>query len=117
MAAFEHHVFVCVNERDKTASRPSCAGEHSKKLKGAFKDAIKEAGLKGKVRVQEVGCLDQCEHAAVAVVYPDNVWYGFVRARDCEEIVQQHLVGGKPVARLRLPEGCINTDKCPHRRK
>jgi len=117
MPNYEHHVFVCINERDKSASRPSCGNEHGKKLRGALKDAVKAAGLKGRVRINESGCLDQCEHAAVMVVYPEAVWYGFVHPRDAEEIVQQHLVEGKPVARLRLPESCINNDFCPHRKK
>ncbi|MDE1154498.1 MAG: (2Fe-2S) ferredoxin domain-containing protein [Acidobacteriaceae bacterium] len=80
-----------------------------------MKDAVKKAGLKGKVRVQETGCLDQCEHAAVAVVYPEAVWYGFLKLEDVGEMVQQHLVEGKPVERLRLPESCINTAQCAHR--
>jgi (2Fe-2S) ferredoxin len=117
MPNFEHHVFVCMNERDESASRPSCANENSKKLKGALKDAVKAAGLKHKVRINESGCLDQCEHAAVIVVYPEAVWYGFAHPRDAEEIVQKHLIGGKPVERLRLPLSCINTDHCPHRKK
>ena len=117
MPKFEHHLFVCVNERDQSASRPSCANEHGKKLKGALKDAVKDAGLKGKVRVNESGCLDQCEHGAVVVVYPDNVWYGFVHSRDAEEIVREHLVNGRPVDRLLLGDSCVNTDRCPHRKK
>jgi (2Fe-2S) ferredoxin len=116
MASYEHHLFVCVNERDESASRPSCANEHGKKLRGALKDAVKAAGLKHRVRVNETGCLDQCEHAAVLVVYPDAVWYGFAKPKDAEEIVQEHLLGGRPVERLRLPESCINTEKCPHRK-
>jgi hypothetical protein len=29
--------------------------------------------------------------------------------------VQSHLIDGVPVERLRLPEACINTSRCPHR--
>jgi (2Fe-2S) ferredoxin len=85
-------------------------------LKGAFKDALKDAGLKGRVRANESGCLDQCEHGPVVVVYPDAVWYGFVKEKDVEEIVQEHILGGRPLARLRLAESCLNTDHCPHRK-
>jgi len=111
MPNYEHHVFVCLNERDASADRPSCAPKDSKKLRGALKDAVKAAGLKGRVRINEAGCLDQCEHGAVLVVYPEAVWYGFAHPRDAEEIV-----GGKPVERLRLAPSCINTDRCPHRK-
>jgi (2Fe-2S) ferredoxin len=117
MPKFQHHVFVCHNERDKSASRPSCGAEHGKKLKSALKDAVKDAGLKHKVRINESGCLDQCEHAAVMVVYPEAVWYGFVHVRDVEEIVQEHLVGGRPVERLRLADSCLNTERCAHKKK
>jgi (2Fe-2S) ferredoxin len=116
MPLFEHHIFICTNERDSSAARPSCLPQGSKKLKSAFKDAIKDAGLKHKIRANESGCLDQCEHGPVVVVYPEAVWYGNVHVRDVEEIVQQHLVEGRPVKRLRLPESCINSEDCPHRK-
>ena len=115
MAKFEHHLFICTNERDKDAARPSCARSGSTELKPAFKEAIKEAGLKGKVRVNETSCLDQCEHGPTVVVYPEAVWYGNVQASDAAEIVEEHLIGGRPVERLRIADGCLNTKSCPHR--
>jgi (2Fe-2S) ferredoxin len=38
------------------------------------------------------------------VVYPDGVWYGRVTLDDVNEIIESHLIGGKPVERLRVPE-------------
>lgn len=115
MPLFERHLFICTNERDASASRPSCLPKGSKHLKAAFKDAIQDAGLKHRVRANESGCLDQCEHGPVVVVYPEAVWYGKVQVGDVAQIVQQHLVQGKPVERLRLQESCINNEHCPHR--
>jgi (2Fe-2S) ferredoxin len=80
-----------------------------------LQQASKAAGLAGRVRMNKSGCLDQCEHGPVMVVYPEAVWYGRVQPEDAEEIVLEHLVGGRPVERLRLPEECINTKSCPHR--
>ena len=34
------------------------------------------------------------------VVYPEAVWYRAVTAEDIDDIVQQHLIGGRPVRRL-----------------
>jgi (2Fe-2S) ferredoxin len=48
------------------------------------------------------------------VVYPEAVWYGNVQAEDAAEIVREHLVGGRPVERLRVGEACLNTKNCPH---
>ena len=116
MPEFKHHLFICTNEREDSANRPSCLPKGSKKLKAAFKDAIKDAGLKHSVRANESGCLDQCEHGPVVVVYPEAVWYGFVKESDVAEIVAEHLVHGRPVERLRLASTCLNTDHCPHRK-
>jgi (2Fe-2S) ferredoxin len=75
----------------------------------------KEAGLSGRVRINKSGCLDQCEHGPMMVVYPEAVWYGNVKPEDADEIVAEHLVGGRPVERLMVAESCLNTKSCPHR--
>jgi len=80
-----------------------------------MKALTKQRGLEGRVRINTAGCLDQCEHGVTVVVYPEAVWYGFVTAADVSEIVESHLLGGKPVERLRLPPECINTQRCRHR--
>jgi (2Fe-2S) ferredoxin len=80
-----------------------------------FQAAVKDAGIKASVRVNKSGCLDQCEHGPTVVVYPEAVWYGFVTPEDVSEIVQSHLVEGKPVERLRLAGSCINVANCPHK--
>lgn len=36
------------------------------------------------------------------VVYPEAVWYTFVDKEDIDEIIESHLVNGKPVERLKL---------------
>lgn len=115
MPKFEHHVFVCQNRRVEGAARPSCANRGGDPLLPALKDAVKAAGLKGRVRVNSAGCLDQCEHGPVVVVYPEAVWYGLVQVSDAAEIVREHLVAGRPVERLRLDDACLNTASCPHR--
>jgi (2Fe-2S) ferredoxin len=115
MPAYEKHVFVCTNVRDAGHPRGCCQARGGEALRDALKRRVAEAGLGRRVRVNAAGCLDQCEHGPVVVVYPEAVWYGFVRLEDVAEIVERHLVGGRPVERLRLPPECINTSTCPHR--
>jgi len=38
----------------------------------------------------------------VLVVYPDNVWYTYIDKDDIEEIIQEHLVNGRVVERLKI---------------
>lgn len=112
---FEHHVFVCHNSRPEGAPRPSCTADGKSDLHAQLQQLAKAAGLGSKVRINKSGCLDQCEHGPMVVIYPEGVWYGGVRPEDAAAIVQEHLVGGRPVERLRLADECLNTKSCPHR--
>jgi len=113
---FERHVFVCTNRRPPDAPRVCCDPENKGELAAALNRKAAESGLKGRVRVNKAGCLDQCEHGPTIVVYPEGVWYGHVTPADVDEIVERHLIGGEPVERLRLAEGCVNTTICEHRK-
>jgi (2Fe-2S) ferredoxin len=115
LPVFEHHVFVCHNSRPADAPRPSCTTDGKSDLHARLQQLTKEAGLAGRVRINKSGCLDQCEHGPTVVVYPEAVWYGGVRLEDAAEIVAEHLVGGRPVERLRIADECLNTKSCPHR--
>lgn len=69
------------------------------------------------MRANRSGCLDQCEHGPCVVVYPEGIWYGGVAVADVATIVEEHLLGGRPVRRLLIDESCINNRDCPHRRR
>ncbi|HST21498.1 MAG TPA: (2Fe-2S) ferredoxin domain-containing protein [Blastocatellia bacterium] len=93
---FEKHVFVCTSGR----YCPALDG-NSLEIHKAFKELVAKAGLKGKVRVNNSGCLDQCGHGPMVVVYPEAVWYSHLSLDDVPVIVEEHLVNGRPVERLR----------------
>jgi (2Fe-2S) ferredoxin len=94
---FERHVFVCTGGDWCAAVDGDGLGVHAR-LKKLVKE---EPSLNGRVRVNHSGCLDQCGHGPMLVVYPENVWYWGVLPEDVEELVRVHLVGGEPVERLR----------------
>jgi (2Fe-2S) ferredoxin len=115
MPKFEKHIFVCGNQRPPGHPRGCCDPESKAELQKLFKEKLKARGLKGKVRANQSGCLDQCEHGPNLVVYPEGVWYGGVTAADVDEIIESHIIGGRPVARLMLADSCINTSICEHK--
>lgn len=115
MAKFEHHIFICTNQRPPENPRGCCDPEALGSLQLAFKKALAAHGLKDRVRANRAGCLDQCEHGPTVVVYPEAIWYGGVTKDDVAEIVESHLLQNRPVARLQLKEECINTAVCGHR--
>ena len=115
MPPFEKHIFICCNQREPGSARGCCTERASGDLHKLFKTAIAERGLKGSVRANKSGCLDQCEHGPTVVVYPQAVWYGKVQPEDVTEIVESHIVNNVPVARLMLKDECINTPSCEHK--
>src|SRR5579863_7919535 len=82
MAKFEHHIFVCGNRRPAGHPRGCCDPNGEARLQKLFKQKLAERGLKGIVRANQSGCLDQCEHGPNIVIYPEAVWYGHVTEAD-----------------------------------
>lgn len=98
----ERHIFICTNQRPPGNPKGCCAEAGGEAVRDAFKRLLHERGLKGTMRANAAGCLDQCAQGVAVVIYPEQVWYGRVRPEDVPEIVESHLVGGVPVERLRL---------------
>jgi (2Fe-2S) ferredoxin len=107
MAKFHKHIFICVNERAPDDPRGSCGPKGGHKLAEAFKKKLYERGLKRIVRPNKAGCLDQCAMGCTVVVYPEQVWYGKVTVTDVDEIIDAHILGGKPVQRLMIPDDTL----------
>jgi (2Fe-2S) ferredoxin len=102
MSYYQRHVFFCCNQRQ--AGEACCNNHGAQELRDYAKQRVKQLGLagKGKVRINQAGCLDRCEEGPVVVIYPEEVWYTYVDRQDVDEIIDQHLVNGRVVDRLRI---------------
>jgi (2Fe-2S) ferredoxin len=102
MSFYKHHVFFCLNKRE--APEACCACHGAEAMQEYAKKRIKELKLNGpgKIRINKAGCLDRCEEGPVIVVYPDETWYTYVDERDIDEIIDEHLVKGRVVERLKI---------------
>lgn len=105
MSYYQRHVFFCCNQRSADDPRGCCNDKGATRVRDYAKAEVKKLGLagKGKVRINQSGCLDRCELGPVAVVYPDGVWYRYVDEEDVDEIIAEHLIQGRIVERLRIP--------------
>lgn len=103
MAKPTKFVFVCTNERPEDHPKGSCIGRGSAEVLGLFRDLQGEKDLTH-FKVVATGCLEPCLAGPTVVVYPDNVWYGGVTLDDVETIIDDHLVGNKPVEFLMLDD-------------
>lgn len=115
MASFHYHVFVCGNVRRPCHRRGCCDPEGRQLLREAFKTELKKAGLHSVARANHAGCLDQCEHGPVVVIYPQGIWYGKVSLEDVPRIVARTILQGEILDDLLIPESCLNNPGCPHR--
>jgi (2Fe-2S) ferredoxin len=114
MTAFTHHVFVCGNQRSPGHRRGCCDPSGQNLLRNELKAAVKERGLTPQVRVNQAGCLEQCEHGPTVVIYPQGIWYGGVTIEDIPRIVEQTLVKGEILEDLVIADECLNNPNCPH---
>src|SRR5262249_41129595 len=76
-----------------------------------LRDGARQAGRQTAVRINKAGCFSQCGHGPMIVVYPGDVWYAGVQESDLEEILTSHIVGGRPVERLRYSPGVAGANK------
>lgn len=102
MPYYKYHLFFCTNLRDD--GRACCQRFNARGLRAYAKQRCKELGISGAggVRVNTAGCLDRCDEGPVLVVYPEAVWYSYIDQEDIDEIIQEHLLNGRPVERLRI---------------
>ena len=102
MSYFKHHVFFCTNQRQ--AGENCCNNYCAEEMRAYAKDKIKALKLsgKGKIRINNAGCLDRCDEGPVLVVYPEETWYTYVDKADIDEIITEHLQHGRIVERLKI---------------
>jgi (2Fe-2S) ferredoxin len=102
MSYYDKHVFFCCNQR--VGDEQCCNGAGASKLRDYAKARVKELKLsgEGKVRINQAGCLDRCKEGPVMVIYPEETWYTYVDQEDVEEIIDEHLVHGRVVERLKI---------------
>lgn len=102
MSYFEHHVFVCTNQRDP--GEQCCNAVGGSEMFAYAKERIgtlKKNGP-GQIRINKAGCLGRCDQGPVMVVYPKETWYSFIDKEDIDEIINEHLLNDRVVDRLKI---------------
>jgi len=92
MDNYRSHILVCAGG--------GCVASGSLEVSAALREQLEKFGLSREVKVVETGCLGPCVVGPVAIVYPDGTFYQSIKPADAADIVQEHLLKGRPVTRL-----------------
>ena len=96
------HVLVC--------GGTGCTSSGSQKIRAALEKELEAKGLSEEIKVVGTGCFGLCALGPVMIVYPEGTFYSMVKESDVPEIVEEHLLKGRPVERLVYHEKKENTD-------
>lgn len=77
-----------------------CKASSSQGITENLQKAIERNGITDKVDVITVGCFGFCEKGPIIKIIPDNTFYTQVTPEDAEEIISEHIIGGRRIERL-----------------
>jgi sirohydrochlorin ferrochelatase/(2Fe-2S) ferredoxin len=85
------HVLVCTNTE--------CAARGSIQVLQRLRSLLRDHGAQQTVRVTRTSCMGRCGEGPTVAVYPDGIWYRGLEAADADELVTEHLLGGRLLSR------------------
>ena len=105
MKVFRAHILTC--------GGTGCRASGSEGVHQAVVKELAAKGLTDEIAVVETGCNGFCAAGPIMVIYPEGTFYQYVKPADVKEIIEEHIIKGRPVKRLMYKEP-ITEKAIPH---
>ncbi|MFA9391937.1 MAG: NADH-ubiquinone oxidoreductase-F iron-sulfur binding region domain-containing protein [Prolixibacteraceae bacterium] len=92
MSDYKMHILVC--------GGTGCRASQAEKISENLKKELELRDLSDEVKVVTTGCFGFCEKGPVVKVVPDDTFYTEVRPSDARDIIEEHVIKGRPLKRL-----------------
>lgn len=95
-SVYEKQILIC--------SDTGCKSSKADVLEENFRKELEERNLSDKVDVRRVGCFGLCQAGPIAIVYPGEKFYAYLKPEHAAEIVEKDIVGGETIENLLYQE-------------
>lgn len=94
---YKYHVLIC--------GGTGCTSGRSKIIYDEFNSQLDASGEKNLAKVIMTGCFGLCAKGPIVIVYPEGTFYAHVKPEDVTNIINSHLINGKPYEPLVYQDG------------
>ena len=77
-----------------------CKASDSHIIAERLQQALERNNIADKVDIITTGCFGFCEKGPIVKIIPDNTFYTQVVPDDADEVVREHIIGGRKIKRL-----------------